>query len=57
MQTITGCNLCDLHGHDLRKLLQLPLQFGALQENSPQRFAVDSKDRALSLRDGSRGRV
>ncbi len=56
MQAIAGGNLRDLHGEDLRELLQPPFQDGTLAQQYDKFVAVDAKGRPLDLRNGSRKR-
>ncbi len=49
MEPVASCNLCYLHCRDLRKLLQPPLQFGALTEDYHQSFAIHAEGRSFNL--------
>ena len=53
VQTIAGCYLRGLHGHDLRKLLQPALQRKALPKRCQQGLATYPEGRGFNLRDCS----
>ena len=47
----------DLHGRDLRELMQAPLQSWALLKNRRQCFAVDAVNGTFDLNHGTRSRA
>src|SRR6266705_2174471 len=49
MKPIAGCNLGHFHGHDLRKLLQFPIQSRALTQDQRQLIGVHAECRAFNL--------